>query len=186
MNTVLADLSHPLRGRLEECVIQVFRRAYGAEVRTFLPRLFGAFDAESRPFAVVGTRRADEGTLFVESYLDVPVETELRRAVGRPVRRAAVAEVGNLAARRRGEGERLVVALARLLHEEGVEWAVFAGTAALVRRFERLGYRPVDLGAADGARLGDARTEWGGYYESAPRVAAVLLRNLLMATEAAA
>ncbi len=186
MNTVLADGSHPLRSRLEACVVAVFRLAYGAEVRTFLPRLLGELDGDANPVAVVGARRGDEGRLFVESYLDDPVEVAVSRATGEPVARSRIAEVGNLAARRRGAGERLVVELARVLHEEGVEWAVFSGTSALIRRFVRLGYRPVDLGVAEAARLGEARTEWGGYYETAPRVAAVRLRHLLAAVEIAA
>lgn len=186
MNVLLADRSHPLRRRLEQCVADVFRVRYRAEVTAFLPRLLGALDAASAPVAVVGTRRADEGRLFVEAYLDAPVERALSDALGERVARDRVAEVGNLAARSRGTGERLVVSLARILNEEGIDWAVFAGTSALIRRFERLGYRPVDLGVADAARLGAARTEWGAYYETAPRVTAVRLQRLLAAVEVAA
>jgi len=187
MRLILADLEHPERARMEACVRDVYRDVYGARITSFLPTLLGAVGGRDRVFGVIGTGAATSaGPLLVESYLDRPLEVVLSEAVGDSIPRAAVAEVGNLAARRPGVGRALVFGLARVLQEQGLDWVVFAGTSSLVDRFRRSGDEPIDLAEADGARLGPARIEWGSYYATAPRVTAVRLDVLLRTNEVAA
>ncbi len=80
-------------------------------------------------------------------------------------------EVGNLAARGAGLSRLLIVALTRLLAAEGVRWAGFTGTPALISSFRRLGIvlhglvRPIRAGWAYREQW---RAEWGQLLRQPP------------------
>src|SRR6187402_194533 len=54
--------------------------------------------ADGRPLAVLGYRSAEGGPLFLESYLDRPVEQAVSAAFGMDLTRADIVEIGCLAA----------------------------------------------------------------------------------------
>lgn len=54
--------------------------------------------ADGAPLAVLGHRRAADGLLFLETYLDAPIEQAVSSALGRSVARAQIVEIGCLAA----------------------------------------------------------------------------------------
>jgi len=162
------------RDELEDYVARIYRCAYGAQVAHFLPLLVGLRDAEGGLAGVIGARPAREpGALFLENYLDQPVEQALAARLGVGVPRWALVEVGNLASHRSGAGRLLVGTLANLLDGLGTPLAVFTATQALRATFARMGVAPVELARADGARLGPALADWGSYYDTDPRVCAV-------------
>ena len=70
MHLVRALPDAPQRGVFEAFIQQRFRRAHGADVRHFMPQLFGMSDASGTLCAVVGVRLASGGPLFLEGYLD--------------------------------------------------------------------------------------------------------------------
>ena len=124
--------------------------------------------------AACGLRFAADERLFLEIYLDQPVESAVAAAAGRPVARSSVVEVGNLVIARPGYARQLISHLTDWLHASSPAWVVFSAVPALRNNFQRLGIPLLDLAAADGARLSpEARAEWGNYYEQAPRVIAV-------------
>ena len=123
--------------------------------------------------AAFGLRCARNQELFLEHYLDQPIELELASLVGHAPSRANIVEIGNLAAALSGAVRWLIVALAVELFQEGYEWVVFTGTQELRNGFRRLGLRPVTLCAADINRLAQAeRDQWGSYYTNRPLVMA--------------
>ena len=164
--------SHPARAAFESFIATRFRRAYGAHVSHFLPHLLGVRDGLARWQAAAGYAAANAQTLFVEHYLDDPVERTLATALGRPVGRAGIVEVGNLAAISAGTARAIIPQLARHLHRLGYIWVVFTATRALRNSFHRLGLRPLQLTRADPARLPDGGASWGTYYEQDPVVMA--------------
>ncbi len=169
------------REAVERFVATHYLRAHGATVTRFQPLLL-ALIRNDAVVAAVGVRApADAAPLFLERYLDVPVEQALASRVRRPVLREDVAEVGNLAGAAPGSGRALPAVLAAWLEGRSIPWAVFTGTTALRNGFLRLGARLVDLGPADPARLGAERAQWGSYYGTMPRVAAVPVGDLLVA-----
>jgi hypothetical protein len=162
------------RDEFEDYVARIYHCAYGARVTHFLPLLVGLRDADGGLAGVIGARPAREaGPLFLESYLDEPIEQALAGRLGVAVPRWALVEVGNLASHRPGAGRLLVGTLANLLDGLGTPLAVFTATQPLRTTFERMGVTPVQVARADGARLGPALAEWGRYYETDPRVCAV-------------
>lgn len=158
------------RSAFETFIQQRFRKAHGADIRHFMPELFGMHNAAGELCAVAGVRRAHLEPLFLERYLDEPIEPLISAAADRPVTRNGIAEVGNLAASDTGSARLSIIAITYLLAMGGLEWVTFTGNIGLVNSFHRLGLKPVTLCAADPERLGDERQYWGSYYESKPWV----------------
>jgi hypothetical protein len=180
----LCPVGHPERARLERLVSRVYARVHGANLRHFHANLLGLKDAEGGQVGVIGCTAAEAGPLFLETYLDLPVEQALARAVGQPVARRDLAEVGNLAGGCPRSAPALVSTLARALHSDRRRWAVFTATASLRRCFKRLGVSLTEIIAADGARLGEEQAQWGRYYDGDPRVVAVHIPGLCSTTAA--
>lgn len=161
----------PYRAQAESFIGDIFKRHYGARVQSFAPNLMLLEDV-GRITAAAGWRCAGEDRLFLENYLDDPIETAVARLAGQPVRREAIVEVGNLAADRPGGSVDVILNLARHLDRLGYEWVVFTATRELIGIFRRLGLPPLALAPADASRLGEAAADWGSYYESQPVVVA--------------
>lgn len=162
--------NHPRRAELEAFIAERYRTAYGARIRRFMPQLFALLGADGELEAAAGLRRGDERPLFVEQYLDQPVEALLAARFDRSVDRERVCEIGHLCGTGHGIGRRLFPLLACWMHEQGIEWAVFAATSTLRQMFERMQVRPLPLAPATGERLGAAMADWGSYYDTDPWV----------------
>lgn len=160
----------PARASLEAFIAAEFARAYGAKVQHFCAMLAGCRDASGNWVAALGYTLAADGGLFLEQYLDEPVETAIGARAGKPVARADVVEVGNLAGTDVGAARALIVAMTRHLHREGLVWVAFTATRALLNSFSRLRLVPTALADADPARLADAGRDWGSYYAARPQV----------------
>lgn len=160
------------RSEIEDFVRGVYARRYGARVRGFAPSLVGLRSAGGSVVAAAGYRAAGESPLFLERYLGRPVEEVLAARAGRAVPRAAVVEVGHLAADRAGEGRRLIGLLGPHLEAQGYTWAVCTITRELRHLFVRLGVESLSLGPADAGALGPDAADWGRYYDHHPQVMA--------------
>lgn len=171
----LIDAQDPRRAEVEAFIAGVYAERYGAKLRTFAPMLVARYD-ERGPVAAAGFRAAADGPLFLERYLDAPVE-RLLGATALP--RSGIVEVGHLVARQAGEGRRLILMLGPLLAAQGYRWVVSTLTEELRLLFLRLGVAPLALGVADPQRLGDAAADWGSYYEHRPVVLAGSLEAAL-------
>ncbi|WP_223488573.1 thermostable hemolysin [Pseudomonas sp. A-RE-19] len=187
MSLARAVPDDPQRPVFEAFIQQSFRNAHGADIRHFMPELFGMSNASDELCAVVGVRLASHEQLFLERYLDEPIDPLISAAANQPVDRAGIVEVGNLAASDTGSARMSIITITYLLAMGGLEWVAFTGNIGLVNSFHRLGLKPVTLCAADPARLGDDRHSWGSYYESKPwvhvgniRAGFIHLRNIGM------
>ncbi|WP_306391867.1 thermostable hemolysin [Telluria beijingensis] len=161
---------HPERPSLEAFIASEFARVYGARVHHFCHTLAGQRGADGRWVAALGHTPAAHGPLFLEQYLDRPVEAAIARHAGHAVTRGDVVEVGNLAATDAGAGRGLIVAMTRHLHAQGMVWVTFTATRGLLNSFARLKLAPSVLAEADPARLADGGRGWGSYYATRPQV----------------
>jgi hypothetical protein len=128
----------------------------------------GAPDA---PHAVLGFRTAGDEALFLERYLDRPVEVLLGERMGRPVPRTRVVEIGDHASQRSTATIALWrEAAAALVGQADVAVAVL--TAPLRAMFARLALPLIVLAPAPIEAVGDAARAWGRYYDSDPMVCA--------------
>lgn len=160
------------REALETFIRERFALHYQARIRHFMPCLLGLHANNGGVQGAIGLRSAQRRQLFLERYLDEPIEQAVSRRCGREVPREEIVEVGNLAAFGNGSARLLIVALTDLLVAQGFRWVVFTGTPALLNSFQRLALTPIALGLADPARMGDELADWGSYYASRPQVMA--------------
>lgn len=165
----------PGREAVERFVAGIYRERFGADVRRFAPVLVARHDAAGTLVAAAGYRPAEAGPLFLERYLEAPVDV----ALGAP--RARIVEVGHLAAARAGEGRKLILQLGPYLAGRGFQWVVSTLTEELRHLFLRLGIAPLALGVADPATLGDEAAHWGRYYDHRPVVLAGAIEPALQA-----
>lgn len=160
----------PDRAEHEAFVREAFRRAHGASVRSFMPTLLGLRDPAGRLACVSGYRAATDGALYLEQYLQAPVEVVLGRRVGQAVGREAIVEVGNLASGGCRAAIRMVTVLPRHLLGLGHQWIVFTATSTVHRLLDSVGAPLVELATADAASVAAAADDWGSYYRHDPRV----------------
>lgn len=168
---------HGGRDEAEAFIESVYARTFGSQIRNHYPTVVGVLGSDGAIQAAVGLRFADEEPLFLEQYLDEPVEVALTRVFGRPTTRTAVAEIGNLAAEDHRASGLLFVQLGAYLLGRGRTLAVATATRQLRRRFRRLGLTTASLGAAKPERLGSRAQEWGRYYGRDPEVLAGMVRR---------
>lgn len=163
----------PARAQVEDFIAGVFVRRFGASVTSFAPVLVTLRDPDDGQIAAAaGYRAAAEGPLFLESYLDGPVESVLAQHVAMPPARGEIVEVGHLAATRAGAGRQLMVHLGQHLARERYRWIVCTLTQELRHLLPRLGITPLALARADAAALAGGAVAWGSYYEHGPVVLA--------------
>lgn len=168
---VVHAAGHAQRKAVEHYIARVYAQRYGAQVRQFAPLLL-TLQRRGEIVAAAGWRPAAEAPLFLERYLDAPVELLLQRHAGQHIERAGIVEVGHLASHRPGDGRRLIHLLAPHLAQQGVQWVTSTVTRELRHLFIRTGVAPIALGAADAHRLGEEARHWGRYYEHEPLVLA--------------
>ena len=169
----------PGRPELEEFVGVAFKRKHDATVTSYLPTLLSFRDPAGVLRGVVGLRGAGEHRLYLEQYLEQPVESAIAAATGRSVRREQVVEIGNLAGTNCRSAVRMVALLPSHLLACDFQWIVFTATSAVRGILLGFGAPLVELARADGARVASAGDEWGRYYDTDPRVFAGFLPDSL-------
>ncbi len=157
------------RAELEAFIADGYAREHGATLSHFQPRLFGLWRGGELQ-AALGIRHAGRDALFLERYLDAPIERRLAEVLDDTVARDRVVEVGNLATLRRGLLRPLIVTLIETLIAEGMHWLTFTATTQVRNAFRRLGLEAWPLAEADPTRLGRESAAWGRYYANAPLV----------------
>lgn len=154
--------------QIRSFVDDTYRRAYGARH----PAAFGDYlSTGAKGRAVLGYRRAGAEPLYLEAYLDDPVETLVSVALRRPVPREAIVEIGNLAA---DNAWSMIALWGDAANDLGgaSEVVVATLTAPLRRMFARIGVPLQALMRAEPERLGNDAAEWGSYYALDPVVCA--------------
>jgi hypothetical protein len=179
LDTDLKLIEHDAGNRdaVESFIRERFFEDYRAKLTSLMPRLFSVSDASARMIATFGLREAATSRLFMECYLDEPIEERIQRLTARKVSREHIIEVGNLAALP-GGARAMIALLTRHLYELGFEWVTFTGVAVVRAAFLRLGLNPLVIAQATPDRLtATERLAWGRYFESRPIVMAGHIPN---------
>jgi hypothetical protein len=160
-------------------IVEFIQQRYAAEHGANAPVAYSSFISRMRTDergAALGYCRASEGPLFLETYLDAPVEQVLRPALGIDLPRSAIVEIGSLAG---NSCTSLLSLWQRAAHELSADAQL--GVAVLTRplrgMLRRLGIALHELAPADGSRLGAAQAQWGRYYDTDPVVCAGSLQQ---------
>lgn len=154
------------RKAVEDFIIDIYSRAYGAQIGVHYPVLMSVRDEENHILAAAGFRNAGDEPLFLEQYLKQPIENILNTS------RSGIVEIGNLASNGGGASLFLFAALSTYLYHKGQDHAVITGTKFLEKRFRELGLRPQKLAPANPDLLLLKNENWGSYYDTNPHVMA--------------
>jgi hypothetical protein len=163
---------HPRRNELECYIQQAFALKHAAHVRSFMPMLLALQGRGGRVCGVTGYRQAAADDLFLERYLDRPVQHAIAAASGAHVDRAQVVEVGNLASLSCRAAVHLVALLPQHLLQQGQRWVVFTATQGVRNILQRFRAPLYELAPARAECVGDLGDDWGSYYRTDPRVMA--------------
>ena len=156
---------------VESFVASQFFKNHQAEVSEFLPYLMSA-ETEKKITSAIGFRIATRQPLFLEQYLNQPVEARLSQLRQEPVSRQAIAEIGNLASSAPGSSQMLFVLVISVLHRAGIDWAIFTATRPVQRMIASLGINCLDICTAHEVQLKQSKDSWGDYYAHQPKVIA--------------
>lgn len=158
------------RKAAEHCVRVKFQSTYGAELDTFLPYML-TMHCAGQITGVAGINSAASGPLFLEQYLDEPLQSRIETLVGQAPKRSSIVEIGNLVSATNGGSLAIFIVLASALAACGYEHMVFTATRKLRNRFERLGFEFQYLADAELDCLPDTSAgSWGSYYDNEPQV----------------
>lgn len=159
---------------LQHLIAQGFSRTYNASLQSFMPVLLGA--GGTKPYAALGVRSASS-TLFVETYMPAPVETMLAHT-NIAVKRAQIAEIGNLYSRHGSYTQPLLLATALGLLQLNYSVMVFTATTQLRALMTNIGLPLTYLCEASKHSLGSEGGEWGTYYDTQPQVVAMRISEI--------
>lgn len=172
---VIAKRGDPFREELERFVQTAFARVHGAQVHSFMPTLLGLHGRRRGVCGVAGFRIASAEPLYLENYLDRPIEQLIRARTGIDASRDHIVEVGNLAGASCRAACHLVALLPRYLLDRNQHWIVFTATNAVRSILQHFDAPVFELGVARADRVASAPDSWGRYYEADPRVMAGFL-----------
>jgi hypothetical protein len=169
---VLHPVSSAQRSIVEQYVFNQFQTNHGATVRDFMPLLF-TMNCHDEFTSAVGIRPASGYDLFLEQYLQEPVENVLSGLSANPVNRGEIVEAGNLVATQRGSSQLIYLVMAMILQRAGFKWLVITATPQVQKTIKRLGFELYTLADADPSVLDTGSLNgWGSYYENQPCVVA--------------
>lgn len=165
----LYDQNSERRGDAEQAVKRIFRQVYNADIGDFSTLLLTA-EREHEIDAVIGLRHAGQTSLFLESYMDKPIEQVLEQQHNLNISRDKFIEIGNLVATRSGTSRQLFIMLAFALAEADVEWVSFTATTQVEQLLRKLHLEPTVICKAQHRAVVNGDSSWGTYYDDPPSV----------------
>jgi hypothetical protein len=145
-------------------ISDIYAKHYDAKIAVHYPMLFSIMNQQGEVLGAVGFRPAVDGDLFLEQYLDTPIEHKIK------VPRQNIVEVGSLASNNKGATMLLFTALSAYLDDQGFTHAVVTGTRMLEKRLKLMGLAPQRLASANPELLLHNDECWGSYYDTQPQV----------------
>ena len=157
------------RASLEARIRSGFGMHFDACIEGFMPR-FAYYRHRDGATGVIGMRCAADEPLFLESYLNIPVESVIANATGIAVGRDRIAEVGQFVVDDRDIVTSFFRDLVPFLVESGYDWVCFTGTDRIRALLARVGFHGLPVARADAAHVRNTGDRWGRYYDFDPVV----------------
>ena len=168
------DATHSDRGEVEAFIAEIFYRSYQATVKHFMPKLIALRDDEHKLIAAFGMREASNHPLFLEQYLDVPIEKVMSKSFDQVIDRSAITEIGNLAVANPRNSGILIAHVVQHGLAANLQWGVATAHHTLQNGLIKGGVDVTPIHAVDPNRLpADELAHWGSYYEHKPQIIAV-------------
>lgn len=166
--------AHADRAEVEAFIAEVFYRAYGATVKNFMPKLIALRDDNYHLMAAFGMREASVSPLFLEQYVDDPIETVIEKTLGLNIQRDHITEIGNLAVVNPRNAGILISHVIEHSINAGVQLCVATAHHTLQNGLIKGGCDVFPMHAVDVKRLpAGEQADWGRYYDNQPQIIAV-------------
>ena len=167
------------RSTVEDFIKDSYLRNFGARLSSFQPQLITANNLGLPIHLAFGLSSAANADLFLENYLDQPIESALSRATNTQVQRSEVAELGNLALSNGSHLDQEFLNIAQYCLELGYKYVVCTVTRLLRIAIYKSGVKPIYLGNAKHEDAPKNGTYWGNYYHFSPQIIAGNLHTSL-------
>lgn len=167
---------------VENFIRDKYRAVHEASISEFFPTLFAGY-VEQEMQVAIGLEHLKTNAAFLEQYLDEPIEMILGKLGNTRVARERIVEIGNLAALNMDHAKLMVAFLVFHLTQKNIEWAVCTGTAAVRYVLQQMGLHFHVLDKANPELLGEAKRQWGSYYQQKPYVLAIHVAEALAVTK---
>lgn len=162
------------RAEVEGFIRAVFKRAHDADITNFMPQLVALRDNNGVLMAAFGWKKASEGPLFLEQYLDEPIDSLISKTLHRKISREQITKIGNLAVANPRNAGILIAHVIQHSLDIGIEWCVATAHHSLQNGLIKGGRDVYPLFNADKARLSEEeQAKWGTYYKHMPQVVAI-------------
>lgn len=152
-------------------ITERYQAAHGAQVEGTYEHYEMIVGRGGHAEATMGYRFAGDEPLFLEAYLDNPIEHVLGLRLDAMIDRRRIVEIGDHASR----SALATIALWRRAAsrlEPHADFVVAVLTASLRSMFDRIGLNLIELAPARAACLPQTAENWGRYYESDPMICA--------------
>lgn len=170
----IVDQQASCRPEVERFIATVFKRAYNAEITYFMPNLVALRDENGVLMAAFGIRKAAQEQLFLEQYIDVPIEALMTQRLGRTITRDQITCIGNLAVANPRNAGVLIAHVIQHSLDTGVQWAVATAHHSLQNGLIKGGRDVYPLAMAHPERLPlHEQSTWGSYYKHTPQIVAI-------------
>jgi len=156
---------------VEGFISKRFYQAYGAKLSYFMPYLLSA-ERDGKIRGAVGFQPAKLAQLFLEAYLEQPIESTLSRHLSSTVERDSIVEIGNLASISPKVTQTLFTILSDIISQSGYSWVVFTANSTVLAWMNSIQLPCFVIAEADPSHLQDKGKSWGSYYQDKPIVLA--------------
>lgn len=173
--------SAPDRQMIEDFIALAYEQEFDASIEVNYPILIGLCDSAGQIRAGVGMRMASCENLFLEQYLDLPVEITLGQNLPHQVERNVIVELGSFASTGLNMSLYLLAAAAAYLATRGYEFGLVTATDKMNRLFKMFDFHTQVICRAQKHDLLDQAMNWGTYYSHNPRVIAGSIQQCLAA-----
>jgi hypothetical protein len=163
---------------LQAYIADKYLDCHQAKLEEFLPMLI-EMSSGSRVLGGVGLQFGGEQEFFLQQYSQQPVLQTLETHCQQKVDAHNVAEIGNLAVTKPGQGSLMISLLAKSLESAGFEWMLFTATQQVQTLVTGLGGKPIVFCQAKQESLCTSLSDWGNYYQTQPKVMALKLSDAI-------
>jgi Thermostable hemolysin len=168
------NIGDPCRTEVEAFIHAVFKQAHGANITHFMPKLVALRDSNGVLMAAFGLRPAANEQLFLEQYIDAPIERLISARLGKNITRDEITCIGNLAVANPRNAGILIAHIIQHSLDIGINWGVATVHHSLQNGLIKGGREVYPLHIADKMRLPRAeQVAWGNYYDNMPQIVAI-------------
>ena len=161
--------NHLQRKLVEAFITKQYEKYFNVTKYEYMPVILACF-FEGNLSATMGFRAAADKKLFLEQYIDEPIEYYMSQWAGQDVQRNHIIEVGSLAILNSSMGQYVIPKLVETLFQQEFEWVSFTATNTLMQFMKSLGIQLHSISKADPNRLKQGDRNWGTYYNTNPQI----------------